>query len=128
MNRHFLCYACCIPVQGYARSIVCDLQRGSFLFIPNVLVEILELCRTNTVEEVYAHYDHEHDRQIDEYLQYLIDHQYGFYTDEPHLFPAMSLDWRDPRVITNCLVDFDDESRHDLTDLNEQLSSLGCEA
>jgi SPASM domain peptide maturase of grasp-with-spasm system len=128
VNKYFLCYACCIPVQGHTRSILCDLQRGSFLFIPNVLAEILELCREHTVQEIHALYDHQHDEQIDEYFQYLIDQDCGFYTDEPQRFPAMSLDWRDPKVITNCLLDFDAESRHDLVDLNEQLSSLGCEA
>jgi SPASM domain peptide maturase of grasp-with-spasm system len=128
MSRYFLCYACCIPVQGHARSILCDLQRGSFLFIPNILVEILELCREHTVEEVHAHFGNEHDEQIDEYLQYLIDQQYGFYTTEPQRFPLMSLDWRNPKIITNCLVDFDAGTRHDLADLNEQLSNLGCEA
>lgn len=128
MNKYFLCYACCIPVQGHARSLLCDLQRGSFLFIPNILVEILALCREHTVQQIHAHYGNEHDEQIDEYFQYLIDQQYGFYTDEPQRFPAMDLDWRNPKVITNCLVDFDAESRHDLTDLNEQLSGLGCEA
>lgn len=128
MNKYFLCFACCIPVQGHARSILCDLQRGSFLFIPNILVEILELCRERTIEQVYEHYGNEHNEQVDEYFQYLIDHQYGFYTDEPQRFPPMSLDWRNPKVITNCLVDFDVETRHDLTDLNGQLSALGCEA
>lgn len=128
MNKHFLCYACCIPVRGHARSIVCDLQRGSFLFIPNVLVDILEMCREKTVQELYAHYGHEHNQQIDEYFEFLIEKGYGFYTDAPQRFPAMSLDWRNPKVITNCLVDFDAETTHDLTDLNEQLSGLGCEA
>ena len=127
-NRYFLPYACCVPVQGAARSILCDLQRGSFLFIPNILVEILELCREHSIEQIHAHYDHGHDEQIDEYFQYLVDQQYGFYTDEPQRFPPMSLDWRNPKVLTNCLIDFDAESRHDLVDLNEQLSSLGCEA
>ena len=128
LGRYFLCYACCLPVRGPARSILCDLQRGSFLLIPNVLVDILEICRTHTIEEVYDHYGHQHDREIDEYFEHLVAGRYGFYTDEPQRFPAMSLDWRSPNVVTNCLIDFDAESRHDLTDLNEQLANLRCAA
>jgi SPASM domain peptide maturase of grasp-with-spasm system len=128
MNRYFLCYACCIPVRGAVRAALCDLQRGSFLLIPNVLVEILALCRKHTVAEIRAHYGNEHDAQIDEYFQYLIEERYGFYTDEPQRFPAMDLEWRNPKILTNCLVDFDADSGHDLADLNEQLSGLGCEA
>jgi SPASM domain peptide maturase of grasp-with-spasm system len=115
-------------VQGAVRSVLCDLQRGSFLFIPNVLVEILALCREHTIEEIRARYGNEHDAQIDEYFQYLIDQGYGFYTDEPQRFPPLDLDWRSPKLLTNCLVDFDAGSRHDLEDLNEQISCLGCES
>jgi len=128
MNKHFLCYACCIPVRGHARSIICDLQRSSFLFIPNVLVDILAMSRERTIQEIYVYYGHEHDGEIDAYFQHLIDHNYGFYTEEPQRFPPMSLDWRSPKIITNCLVDFDVATQHDLANLNEQLSGLGCEA
>ena len=37
----FALFACCIPVKGARRSTLCDLQRGSFQFIPNGLYEIL---------------------------------------------------------------------------------------
>ena len=40
-NTYFKLFASCIPVLGVERSIVCDLQRSNFLFIPNILVEIL---------------------------------------------------------------------------------------
>jgi len=115
-------------VKGYSRSIICDLQRNSFLLIPNVLVEILALSREHTVQEIYARYGHEHDQQIEEYFQYLIDNDYGFYSDAPQRFPPMDLDWRSPKIITNCLIDFDAESQHDLAAISEQLSELGCEA
>jgi len=128
MSRYFACYACCLPVRGHARSILCDLQRGSFLFIPNVLVDILEMSRDQTVEDIKAHYGHEHDDRIDEYFAFLVEKNQGFYTETPRSFPALSLDWRNPRPITNCLVDFDPGSEHDLVDLNEQLSQLGCES
>jgi SPASM domain peptide maturase of grasp-with-spasm system len=128
MSRYFLCYACCIPVRGHSRAIVCDLQRGGFVFIPNVLVDILELSRERTVEEIHAHYGHEHDAQINEYFDFLAQKDYGFYSDTPQRFPPLRLDWRNPRRLTNCIIDFDVDSRHDLTDLGQQLSGLGCEA
>jgi SPASM domain peptide maturase of grasp-with-spasm system len=128
MSKYFLCYACCIPVRGHTRSIVCDLQRGTFVFIPNVLVDILEMSRERSVQEIHAHYDHAHDEQIDAYFEFLIEKNLGFYTETPQRFPPMSLDWRNPKILTNCVLDFDAGSEHDLRAINEQLSGLGCEA
>ncbi|GEN08099.1 SPASM domain peptide maturase, grasp-with-spasm system [Myxococcus fulvus] len=128
MSRYFTCYACCIPVRGHTRSILCDLQQASFIFIPNVLVDILEMSREKTVEDIKAAYDHAHDAQIDSYFAFLLQKDYGFFTENPQRFPPMNLDWRNPRTLTNCLVDFDPASTHDLVDLNTQLSQLGCES
>ncbi|WP_338865075.1 grasp-with-spasm system SPASM domain peptide maturase [Myxococcus stipitatus] len=128
MSSYFVCFACCLPVRGHTRSILCDVQQGTFLFIPNVLVDILEMSRERTVDDIKAHYGHEHDARIDEYLAFLVEKNQGFFTQTPQRFPPLDLDWRNPRLVTNCLVDFDTASTHDLVDLNQQLSQLACES
>ncbi len=127
-GSYFATWACCLPVEGHTRSIVCDLQRSTFAFIPNVVAEILELCKTRSVGELYAHYDHQHDRAIDEYLAYLVAHDFGFYCAEPQRFPELSLDWRNPKPITNCVIDFDADTEQPLASLSEQLSRMFCQA
>src|SRR5512140_874111 len=89
-SSYFVSWACCLPVEGHTRSIVCDLQRGSFAFIPNIVVDILALCRNKTLEEVYAYYEHQQDAQIQEYLAYLVAHDFGFFSTTPQRFPEMS--------------------------------------
>ncbi|HEY4572343.1 MAG TPA: hypothetical protein VIJ26_00200 [Thermoanaerobaculia bacterium] len=37
----FQLFACCLPVKGARRSLLCDVQRQAFQFIPNGLYEIL---------------------------------------------------------------------------------------
>jgi SPASM domain peptide maturase of grasp-with-spasm system len=127
-GMYFVSWACCLPVEGHARSIVCDLQRGTFAFIPNIVVDLLALCRDRTIEQLHAHYGHQYDRQIDEYLAYLIAHDFGFFSPTPQRFPPISLDWRNPRPITNCVIDFADGTDHPLAALSEQLSRLFCQA
>src|SRR5262245_29051527 len=80
---HFRLFACCRPVRGARRSVICDLQRGTFVFIPNGLYDILTEHQTQTVDAIKALYEHRYDDVIDEYFAFLIEHEYGFWCDEP---------------------------------------------
>src|SRR4051794_34507192 len=89
----FALFACCIPVQGARRSVVCDVQRQSSKFTPAGLYEILTEHRGKTVPEIKAAYGHEYDEEIDEYFEFLLRHELGFWCDDPDLFPAIDLTW-----------------------------------
>ena len=43
MDLVFKLFANCIPVRGAKRSVICDLQRNKFYFIPNSLYDILTI-------------------------------------------------------------------------------------
>ncbi|HEX2223944.1 MAG TPA: grasp-with-spasm system SPASM domain peptide maturase [Thermoanaerobaculia bacterium] len=124
----FRLFASCIPVKGARRSVVCDLQRGTYQLIPNGLYEILTEHRDQPVVAIKAAYDHEFDEEIDEYFQFLLDQEFGFWCDEPELFPDLDLTWDAPGRITNALIDVDAGSRHDFPALLAQLDALGCAA
>jgi|AntRauTorckE5430_2_1112549.scaffolds.fasta_scaffold03484_7 hypothetical protein len=38
---YFQLFACCLPVKGSSRSVVCDIQRNDYQLIPNILYDIL---------------------------------------------------------------------------------------
>src|SRR3954465_5357979 len=124
----FTLFACCIPVQGARRSVVCDLQRQSFQFIPNGLYEILSEHAGKTVAEIKAIYGHEYDEEIDEYFAFLLHHEFGFWSSDPERFPALDLAWETPERITNAILDVDEGSRHDYGAILRQLDDLGCKA
>jgi SPASM domain peptide maturase of grasp-with-spasm system len=124
----FSLFACCIPVQGARRSVICDLQRQSFHFIPNGLYEILTEHAGATVEEIKAAYDHEYDMEIDEYFDFLLQHELGFWCEDPKRFPAIDLTWETPEQITNAILDVDETSDHDYEKIFHQLDDLGCKA
>jgi len=127
-EKVFKLFACCLPVKGARRSTICDVQRGSFEFIPNVLYEILTEHEGKTPAQIKQAFDHEYDEYIDEYLAFLVDGEYGFYTDEPQAFPPMDLAWKSPSVITNAIIDADGDSQHDFADIFAQLDALNCKA
>jgi len=127
----FLLFACCVPVRGARRSVVCDLQRQCFHFIPNGLYEILTEHSGATVAEIKQRYDHEYDEEIDEYFEFLLRHELGFWCGDPagrERFPALDLTWETPERITNAILDVDERSAHDFAKILGELDDLGCKA
>ncbi|SJN49802.1 hypothetical protein FM107_19250 [Sphingobacterium sp. JB170] len=129
MNNYFLLFSCCVPVKGAKRSIVCDLQREDYLSIPNVLYEILTTFRGHRIADIKEYFNNKHDAVIDDYFTYLKDQQYGFFTDDTEQFPLLDTKhFFNYQTVTNAVVDFDDNSKHDIKTIVDQLSALGCES
>jgi len=123
-----LLYACCIPVKGARRSIVCDVQRQKFHFIPNALFEILTQHKNKPVSVIKQFYNNSHDEIIDSYVEFLISNELGFLTSEPEKFPDIDTKWDSSSLITNAIVDIDRFSNHPYKGIIEQLDGLNCMA
>jgi len=124
----FVLFACCVPVRGARRGIICDLQRSSFSFIPNGLYEILTKHRGKTVEAIKTLYHHKYDQEIDEYFEFLITRELGFWCNDQDHFPDLDFTWERAERITNAIIDVDATSQHDYAKLLGELDDLGCKA
>jgi SPASM domain peptide maturase of grasp-with-spasm system len=127
-NDYFILYANCIATKGFGRSIVSDLQRAEYHYIPNDLFEILELTKTKTLSEIYSLYSEDNQDILNEYFDFLIKKNLGFIDDERNVFPDLSLEWDAPSVITNSIIDVDDAYIDELNydKVFQDLSSLNC--
>ena len=98
----------CIPVKGYSRSIILDLQRQSYFLIPNTLIDLFEddLLVINEKNE----YSDTEKNIINEYISFLLENDLVFMTNknELELFPKLNLDWNYPSTITNAVFDIKD--------------------
>jgi SPASM domain peptide maturase of grasp-with-spasm system len=124
----FILFACCLPVKGARRSVICDLQRNNFRFIPNDLFDILTKCRGRTVGDIKELYSNQCDEEIDEYLDFLVGEEFGFWSQEPESFPELDLSWETAERITNAIIDFDQQSLHNVAKILGELDDLGCKA
>jgi SPASM domain peptide maturase of grasp-with-spasm system len=124
----FRLFACCVPVRGARRSTLCDLQRERYELIPNGLYDILTTYTDHTLDEVRADFPAALHATIDEYFDFLVRQEYGFWCNDPGAFPPLDLSWERPEAVTNALVDVDGRSRHDWPLLLGQLDALGCQA
>ncbi len=124
----FKLYASCLLTKGALRSTICDVQREKFEFIPNILYEILTEHDGSTIEEVVGIYGEENKDTIMEYFDFLKKNDFLFLTDEPERFPQVSLSTPHSAHITNCIIDFDRNSPHDLASIVPQLDALNCKS
>lgn len=118
----------CIPVKGAKRSIICDLQRNQFDFIPNDLYEVLQQVGTKTYREISEPLNADDKETLDEYFAFLIEKDYGFWCskEEIELLPQLDLTFQSPSIITNAIIDVSLQSQHNFGDIYRQLADLGC--
>jgi len=133
--KYFNLYACCVPVKGVKRSIICDLQRDKFDFIPNALYELLLkfIQKGKSINEIKTFFDNKNDIIIDEYFSFLSQKEYGFFSKQFLNLPRIEIEkYNEPKKITNSIIDFSQNSAHFQTDIFQniinQLSDLQCEA
>ena len=119
-------FACCIPVKGAKRSTICDLQRETFDFIPNVLYTILTEYRSKKLLQIMQFCGDDNLEMLEHYLTFLLANEYIFFSDEPDRFPSLCLDWRSPHEVTNAIIDFDEKTSHDIAHIVSELESVRC--
>lgn len=119
-------YANCIMVNGHSKCIICDLQRSSYVYIPNDLYNILTFHKGKTIEEIKKINEHKYDDIIDEYFNLLITNEFVFLTDTPELFLELSMNWNEPFQITNAIVDIGKTPSYNVEHVLEDLSKIKC--
>jgi len=127
-KNYFKMFSCCIPVKGASRSVICDLQRNSFEFIPNDLYKIILLFPEMNIFSIKEMYNNKYDETIDEYIEFLVKNEFGFYCtkDELKFFPELNLEWDYPALISNAIIDLNKTSNYSLYDVFQQLEMLNC--
>jgi SPASM domain peptide maturase of grasp-with-spasm system len=127
-DRYFKLFASCVPVKGFSRSVICDLQRRELSLIPNELYDIVTAHSSTCESKIKEFYGEENAATVDEYFNFLIAKDFGFWCKEEDLkmFPPLSLDWEFPGAISNAIIDFDEHSNHDLKKIFSELEDLGC--
>lgn len=128
MTEHipYRLFANCIPVKGSGRSCICDLQRNRVHPIPNSLFDLLHHTQGQTLAGIKALYHNEHDEVLEEYFTFLEQEELIFYSSYPERFPAMSMHWEQPSVITNALLDIDEHSDYNIASVIRQLDAFDC--
>jgi len=116
--KYFNLHANCIPVLGAKNAIICDVFRERYVQVP---LEVAALFKKDHAISLL-----QEDADILELARVLEQDDWGHYTDNPELFPPISLTYDYAGKISNCIIDIQDELAYPIKSLVAQLNELGC--
>ena len=127
-NNIFKIFSNCIPIKGYRRSIILDVQRGDFKFIPNELYDILVNHEGSSLNFVKNKYTSGYQKIIDEYFDFLISNEFIFFCNknEYDFFPDINNKWESPSLIANGIIELDANPFLFFENIITQLEKLIC--
>ena len=129
LDKYFVFFSTCFAVKGHNRSLILDLQRRTFVSIPNTMYEIIDLFNSKkSIEEIIAFYGIENSEVINEYVDYLLDKEFGFIADYEEFdnFPAMEKSFEVPSLITNSIIEISQINLRNLKKIIQNLNDFNC--
>ena len=110
--KYFNLFSNIFVVKGASRILVSDLQRNTSELYPLELYNLIEELKTNSVEDIFNNYDNDSKEIVQEYLDFMLEKEYGFITqnDWDKNFPSLSFDYHDYNILSNIFIELDDIS------------------
>ncbi|MBO2013097.1 hypothetical protein [Hymenobacter negativus] len=123
---YFQLYAHNIAVKGSTRSAIYDLQRQDIVLIPNVLHRVLRHLVQHPWRETQQAFAPGNPVVFQQYIDFLLRKDLGFFLHNPASFPALSLAWNSPHHVQNAVISYAFAHYH-LGAVLAQLDQLQCQ-
>lgn len=124
LDISFYHFADCIPIKGYTRSIIYDLSRKSFLFVPNDLVDFLTSISNKPINEITFK-----DENQSAYFDFLLENEIGELLPNKILcqLKSLNLEWDFPATINNAIIEVSNKTSIDIYfSFLQLLDEIGC--
>ncbi|MBB4808240.1 SPASM domain peptide maturase of grasp-with-spasm system [Chryseobacterium defluvii] len=129
MSAFFKLYTNCFLVKGAHRSLIIDIQRNQYFFVPNAFNEVIAMSSDIGVEETRSKINN--NKILNQYFNFLEKNDLGFYYTEQERenFPEMDLTWDSPFKISNMIIDTDARKDYNFyAKINAEFTKLGVYA
>ena len=116
-------------VEGASRSLICDVERGQYFFIPESLFYILKDAEVKTIDDIiikYAGNDCGIIETISDYFNFLVKEDLIFFSEFIDYYQDIELEWDFPGLISNSIIDFGVFNTEHITAIASQLDELNC--
>ncbi|MDV7698422.1 grasp-with-spasm system SPASM domain peptide maturase [Chryseobacterium soli] len=123
--KYFNLFSNILVTKGANRILISDLQRNTSELYPLELYDIIEELKNDSIENILNNYDHESKEIVMEYLDLLLEQEYGFLTDGSwdRNFPPLSYEFKDHHTLSNIFIESDSLSvLHTIKDSVENLA------
>ncbi|MFP8895359.1 grasp-with-spasm system SPASM domain peptide maturase [Chryseobacterium sp. EZn1] len=123
--RYFNLFSNTLITRGAQRILISDLQRETSEVYPLEFYDIIEELKVKSIEEISTLYDDESKEIFSQYLNLLLDKEYGFITenDWDKSFPPISYEYNNPSFINDLFIELSDISI--LEKLKQSVENLG---
>lgn len=110
--KYFNLFSDIIITKGASRILISDLQRNISEIFPLELFYVIEELSIKSIEQILSNYDLESKLLFEEYIEFLLEEEYGFitYDDWDKNFIPYSLSHYEPSKINDVFLEFDDFS------------------
>jgi len=107
--KYFNLFSNILITKGARRILISDLQRNLSDLYTLELYDIIEELKNDSIEDILKNYDTESQQIIHEYIDLLLEKEYGFITngDWDRNFPALSYEFQEVSEITNIFIEID---------------------
>jgi SPASM domain peptide maturase of grasp-with-spasm system len=121
-------HAECLPVKGFSRSVICDLNRKKLYPITNDLFDILSTNEGENKLDIFSQFDEEDWQILTEYFDYLEELEciHWVHPELYNSFPKLNLDWEYPSSVTNAIVDVNEVQLAKFYEIIKQLDIVQC--
>lgn len=123
--KYFNLFSNIVITKGAGRILISDLQRKISDLYPLELYDVIEELKNDSIENILENYDVESKEIIHEYIDFLLEKEYGFIThnDWDKNFLPLSDDFQEVSRISNIFIEID--SIHILDKIKDSINNLG---
>lgn len=108
--NYFNLFSNILITKGATRILISDIQRNISELYPLEFFDLINELKNNSIENIVENYDEESREIVHEYIQILLEKEYGFVSENnwDRNFPPLSLEYHDPSIINNLFIETDD--------------------
>ena len=104
LNKQYIITSTCIITRGEFRSVIYDLQKYKYDFVPNAVNDFLQSLELKSFEEIYKDTELRYKEIVKEYLEYCLEREYILLIPKDvnkERFPKLDLKFDSPAIISN---------------------------
>lgn len=117
-------FANCILTKGVNQAILFDLQRENYTIIPFEVFDFITNNEGLTIKKIKDNYENKFNNEVEEYINFLLDNEFVFFTEFPEFFPKINTEFHYPFTISNAILEFNNICNID--NILLQLNELKC--
>ncbi|MCS4305353.1 grasp-with-spasm system SPASM domain peptide maturase [Chryseobacterium sp. BIGb0232] len=123
--KHFNLFSNTLITKGAGRILISDLQRNTSEVYPLEFYDVIEELKNKSIEDILSDYDDESKEIFQQYLNLLLEKEYGFITQNgwDNNFPPLSYQYNNYSSISDLFIELNDISI--LEKIKQSVENLG---